>query len=44
MLSPMTPNLPFAYEIADAIKRVSPGSKVIFGGVVATPMHKEIAA
>ncbi|AVE36525.1 TPA: radical SAM protein [Pseudomonas aeruginosa] len=44
LLSPMTPNLPFAYEIADAIKRVSPESKVIFGGVVATPMHKEIAA
>ncbi|WP_221885778.1 B12-binding domain-containing radical SAM protein [Pseudomonas aeruginosa] len=43
LLSPMTPNLPFAYQIADLIKIIHPRSIVIFGGVVATPLHKTIA-
>jgi radical SAM superfamily enzyme YgiQ (UPF0313 family) len=43
LLSPMTPNLPFAFQIADLIKHVYPNSVIIFGGVVATPLHKEIA-
>ncbi|MFV9535812.1 cobalamin-dependent protein [Pseudomonas aeruginosa] len=44
LLSPMTPNLPFAYQIADLIKIIHPRSIVIFGGVVATPLHKTIAS
>jgi anaerobic magnesium-protoporphyrin IX monomethyl ester cyclase len=44
LFSPMTPNLCFAYEIADLIKAIYPKSKVIFGGVIATPLHKEIAS
>lgn len=43
LLSPMTPNLHFALEIATLIKEIHPRSKVIFGGVVATPLHREIA-
>lgn len=43
LFSPMTPNLPFAYEIADLIKAVYPESIIIFGGVVATPLHREVA-
>lgn len=43
LFSPMTPNLPFAYEIADVIKSLYPKSTVIFGGVVATPLHREVA-
>ncbi|HWP44618.1 MAG TPA: radical SAM protein, partial [Blastocatellia bacterium] len=43
LFSPMTPNLPFAYEIADVIKAIDPGSVVVFGGVVATPLHREVA-
>jgi anaerobic magnesium-protoporphyrin IX monomethyl ester cyclase len=44
LFSPMTPNLPFAYEIADLIKELYPSSKIIFGGVVATPKRREVAA
>lgn len=44
LFSPMTPNLPFAYEIADSIKELYPESVVVFGGVVATPLHEEVAA
>jgi radical SAM superfamily enzyme YgiQ (UPF0313 family) len=44
LFSPMTPNLPFAFEIAEVIKDIYPESKVIFGGVVATPLHREVAA
>jgi anaerobic magnesium-protoporphyrin IX monomethyl ester cyclase len=44
LLSPMTPNLPFALEIADCIKDVYPDATVIFGGIVATPLHRTIAA
>ena len=43
LFSPMTPNLPFAYEIADVIKELYPKSIIVFGGVVATPLHREIA-
>lgn len=44
LLSPMTPNLPFSYEIADVIKELHPESAVVLGGVVATPLHKDVAA
>ncbi|MBK3844566.1 B12-binding domain-containing radical SAM protein, partial [Paraburkholderia aspalathi] len=44
LLSPMTPNLPFGLQIADLIKEIYPAAKVILGGVVATPLHKQIAA
>ncbi len=43
LLSPMTPNLPIGLEIADVIKGIYPKSKVVMGGVVATPLHREIA-
>ena len=44
LFSPMTPNLPFAYEIADLVKVLYPRSKTIFGGVVATPLRRVVAA
>lgn len=44
LLSPMTPNLPFGLQIADLIKEIHPRAKIIVGGVVATPLHREIAA
>lgn len=44
LFSPMTPNLPFAYEIADAIKDLYPKSVIVFGGIVATPLHRQVAA
>lgn len=44
LMSPMTPNLPFALEIADVIKSKYPKSTVILGGVVATPLYRAIAA
>ena len=44
LFSPMTPNLPFALEIADVIKALYPKSVVIFGGVVASPLFQEIAS
>ncbi|SEI14839.1 B12-binding domain-containing radical SAM protein [Paraburkholderia hospita] len=44
LFSPMTPNLPFAFEIADLIKLVYPDSRNIFGGVVATPLREAVAA
>ena len=43
LFSPMTPNLPFAYEIADVIKELYPSSVIVFGGVVATPLHRQVA-
>jgi anaerobic magnesium-protoporphyrin IX monomethyl ester cyclase len=43
LFSPMTPNLPFAYEIADVIKSIYPKCIIVFGGVVATPLHREVA-
>ncbi|MDQ3816184.1 MAG: B12-binding domain-containing radical SAM protein [Acidobacteriota bacterium] len=44
LFSPMTPNLFFAYQIAELIKSLYPESKNVFGGVVATPLREEVAA
>lgn len=43
LFSPMTPNLHFALDIASCAKQLYPNSKTIFGGVAATPLHREIA-
>ena len=43
LFSPMTPNLPQALQIAEMVKELNPNSTTIFGGVVATPMHEEVA-
>ncbi len=43
LFSPMTPNLCYAYEIADAVKATHPAAIVIFGGVVATPLAEDVA-
>lgn len=43
LFSPMTPNLPFAFEIADVIKEIYPKSVVVFGGVIASPLYREVA-
>src|SRR5436853_4445914 len=43
LFSPMTANITFAYEIADLIKAQYPQSFVVFGGVMATPLHREVA-
>jgi radical SAM superfamily enzyme YgiQ (UPF0313 family) len=43
LFSPMTPNLNFALQIADLVKQVSPSSTTVFGGVVATPLCREVA-
>lgn len=43
LLSPMTVNLPQALRIAEIAKASHPHTKVIFGGVVATPLHEEVA-
>jgi radical SAM superfamily enzyme YgiQ (UPF0313 family) len=43
LFSPMTPNLPFAFEIADVIKTIYAESMIVFGGIVATPLHQEVA-
>jgi anaerobic magnesium-protoporphyrin IX monomethyl ester cyclase len=44
LFSPMTPNLPFAFEIADLVKVLHPRSKNVFGGVIATPLREQVAA
>ncbi|MFL5346953.1 MAG: B12-binding domain-containing radical SAM protein [Hyalangium sp.] len=44
LLSPMTPNLHFALEIATLIKELYPRSKTVLGGVIATPLHRQIAS
>lgn len=44
LYSPMTPNIFFAYEIADLVKEVYPAAINIFGGVVATPMRRQVAS
>lgn len=44
LFSPMTPNIDFAYQIAEVIKSTYPQSVVVFGGVMATPLHREVAA
>lgn len=43
LFSPMTANINFAYEIADIIKSSYPESITVFGGVMATPLHREVA-
>ena len=43
LFSPMTANLHFALTMASIIKRVYPKAKTIFGGIVATPMHRTLA-
>ncbi len=43
LFSPLTPNLSTALTIADMIKRLYPRSLVIFGGVVASPLHEQVA-
>src|SRR5882672_4092966 len=43
LFSPMTANITFAYEIADLIKSQYPESTIVFGGVMATPLHREVA-
>lgn len=43
LFSPMTSNLHHATSIADAIKESDPNCKIIFGGIVATQLRKEIA-
>jgi anaerobic magnesium-protoporphyrin IX monomethyl ester cyclase len=44
LFSPMTPNLHLAVDIAKVIRASHPAAVVIFGGVVATPLHMEVAA
>lgn len=44
LFSPMTANINFAYEIADIIKSIYPEAINVFGGVMATPLHREVAA
>jgi radical SAM superfamily enzyme YgiQ (UPF0313 family) len=44
LLSPVTVNLPLALAIARLIKQTTPGATVVFGGVTATPLHRELAA
>jgi anaerobic magnesium-protoporphyrin IX monomethyl ester cyclase len=43
LFSPMTVNYHLAKQIAAVIKTEYPGSKTIFGGVMATPLHEEAA-
>lgn len=38
----MTANINFAYEIADLTKSIYPESITVFGGVMATPLHREV--
>lgn len=44
LFSPMTANITFAYQIAEVIKSEYPGSVIVFGGVMATPLHEEVAS
>jgi len=44
LFSPMTANITFAYEIAEVIKDKYPQSIILFGGVMATPLHEEVAS
>jgi radical SAM superfamily enzyme YgiQ (UPF0313 family) len=44
LFSPMTPNLHLAYELAEIVHEVHPGCITVFGGVVATPLYREVAA
>ena len=44
LFSPMTPNLHLALDIAGTVKATYPMATTVFGGVVATPLHAEVAA
>lgn len=44
LFSPMTPNLPFALQIAEIAKAIHPKCRTIFGGVAATPLAELVAA
>jgi radical SAM superfamily enzyme YgiQ (UPF0313 family) len=44
LFSPMTANITFAYAIADLIKALYAESIVVFGGVMATPLHRQVAS
>lgn len=44
LFSPMTINLPQALRIAELVKELYPAAKTVFGGIVATPLHREVAA
>ncbi|WP_409473573.1 B12-binding domain-containing radical SAM protein [Streptomyces sp. HC307] len=43
LFSPMTINLPQALRIAEIVKGLYPRAITIFGGVVVTPLHEEVA-
>ena len=43
LFSPMTANIHFAYEIADLLKTEYPACQIVFGGVMASPLHEEVA-
>ncbi|MEV2221340.1 radical SAM protein [Nocardia vinacea] len=43
LFSPMTINLPHALRIASMVKAGNPAATTVFGGVVATPLHSELA-
>lgn len=43
LFSPMTSNLHHATAIADAIKESDPNCVIVFGGIVATQLKKEVA-
>jgi len=43
LYSPMTPNLHFAYEIAEIVKKRFPSSLNVFGGIVSSPLHEQVA-
>jgi len=43
LFSPMTPNIDFAYQISEVIKSLYPQCVIVFGGVMATPLHQEVA-
>jgi anaerobic magnesium-protoporphyrin IX monomethyl ester cyclase len=44
LFSPMTPNLHVALVVASVIREVHPKAKTLFGGIVATPLQREVAA
>jgi anaerobic magnesium-protoporphyrin IX monomethyl ester cyclase len=44
LFSPMTANINFAYAIANLIKSQYRESTIVFGGIMATPLHREVAS
>lgn len=44
LFSPMTANLFYALQIAEVTRELFPKSTIIFGGVVASPLHQDLAA